>query len=64
VVLVAAGLSLLIAAVLLIVLDGVGVDRLSEIGFIVLLVVAASAGGSLARWLVPRLPPVRRPPRS
>jgi hypothetical protein len=62
-VLVAAGLSLLIAAAGLVVLDGLGVDRLSEIGFLLLLVVAALAGGSLARWLVPRLPPVRRPPR-
>jgi hypothetical protein len=59
-VLLAAGLSLLIAAVLLIALQLAGMDRLNEVGFILLVVLAALAGGSLTRWLAPRLPPVRR----
>jgi uncharacterized membrane protein YeiH len=62
-VLLAAGLSLLVAAVLLIVLQAVGLDRLDEVGFIAVIVVAAFAGGSITRWLVPRLPPVGRRPR-
>jgi hypothetical protein len=60
VVLLAAGISLLIAAVLLLVLQAVGVDALSSVGFVLVVVVAAFAGGGLTRWLVPRLPPVRR----
>jgi hypothetical protein len=62
VLLLSAGLSLLIAAVLLVVLQLSGVDRLDEVGFIVVVIVAALAGGSLTRWVVPRLPPVRRRP--
>jgi uncharacterized membrane protein YeiH len=64
VVLLAAGISLMIAAVLLVVLQVAGVDRLDQVGFIVLIVVAALAGGSVTRWLVPRLPPTGRHPRS
>jgi hypothetical protein len=60
VVLLAAGTSLLLAAVLLLVLQVAGVDRLGSIGFLLVVVVAAVAGGSLTRWLVPKLPPVRR----
>jgi hypothetical protein len=62
VLLLAAGLSLLIAAVLLVVLQLAGVDRLDEVGFILVVIVAALAGGALTRWVVPRLPPVRRHP--
>ncbi|MCU1605240.1 MAG: hypothetical protein JWP46_1705 [Modestobacter sp.] len=54
----------MIAAVLLVVLQVAGVDRLDQVGFIVLIVVAALAGGSVTRWLVPRLPPTGRHPRS
>ena len=62
--LLAAGVSLLIAAVLLIALQAVGVDRLDPVGFIALVVVAAVLGGSVTRWLAPRLPPVGRRPRA
>ena len=64
VLLLSAGLSLLIAAVLLVVLQLSGVDRLDQVGFIVLIVVAALAGGSVTRWLAPRLPPIGGHPRS
>jgi hypothetical protein len=60
----AAGTSLLVAAVLVTVLALAGVDQLSRGGFFVLVVVSAVIGGSLVRLLGPRLPPVRRPPRS
>ncbi len=60
VVLLAAGLSLLIAAALLLVLQAVGVEALGSVGFVLVVLVAAFAGGTLTRWLVPRLPPVRR----
>jgi hypothetical protein len=63
-VLLAAGTSLLVAAVLVVLLDLGGVDRLSSGGFLVLVVVSAVIGGWLVRLLAPRLPPVRRPPRS
>jgi hypothetical protein len=59
----AAGTSLLVAAVLVMVLAVAGVDQLSRGGFLVLVVVSAVVGGSLVRLLAPRLPPVRRPPR-
>ena len=62
-VMLAAGISLLVAAVLVMLLDLGGVDRLSRGGFLVLVVVSAVIGGSLVRVLAPRLPPVRRPPR-
>ncbi len=60
VVLLAAGISLLVAALLLVLLRVAGIDTLGSIGFVVVVVGAAVAGGSLTRWLVPRLPPVRR----
>jgi hypothetical protein len=60
VVLLAAGLSLLIAAVLLVLLQVAGVDTLGSVGFVLVVVVAAVAGGTLTRWLAPKLPPVRR----
>jgi hypothetical protein len=63
VVLLAAGLSLLIAGLLLALLQAVGVDTLGSVGFVLVVVAAAFAGGFLTRWLVPRLPPVRRRPR-
>ena len=63
-VMLAAGTSLLVAAVLVMVLSVAGVDQLSRGGFFVLVVVSAVIGGSLVRLLAPRLPPVRRPPRS
>jgi hypothetical protein len=59
-VLLAAGISLLIAAVLLLVLQAAGVDALGSVGFLLVVVAAAVAGGALTRWLVPKLPPVRR----
>ena len=60
VVLLAAGISLLVAALLLVLLQVAGIDTLGSIGFVLVVVVAALAGGTLTRWLVPRLPPVRR----
>jgi hypothetical protein len=60
VLLLAAGLSLLIAGLLLVVLQVAGVDRIGQLGFVLVVVVAAVAGGWLTRWLVPKLPPVRR----
>jgi len=60
VVLLAAGISLLIAGLLLVVLQVAGVDTIGSVGFVLVVVVAAVAGGTLTRWLVPRLPPVRR----
>jgi uncharacterized membrane protein HdeD (DUF308 family) len=60
VVLLAAGISLLLAAVLLVLVQVAGVDTLGSIGFLLVVVGAAVAGGSLSRWLVPKLPPVRR----
>lgn len=60
----AAGLSLLVAAVLVLLLGALGVEQISSVLFLVVLVVAACAGGALVRLLAPRLPAVRRPPRS
>jgi hypothetical protein len=61
-VLLAAGISLLIAAVLVVLLGVAGVQRIDEVVLLVVLVVAALAGGWLTRLIAPRLPPVRRPP--
>lgn len=63
-VLLAAGLSLLLAAVALLVLQAAGVESLGRAAFLAVLVGAALAGGLLTRLLAPRLPSVRRPPRS
>ena len=63
-VLLAAGLSLLVAAVGLLVLQAAGAESIDELGFLAVLVVAALVGGAVTRWLAPRLPSVRRPPRS
>jgi hypothetical protein len=60
----AAGISLLVAVVFLLVLQAVGVDRITSVGFIAVIVVAAVVGGWLTRQLAPRLPDVRRPPRA
>jgi hypothetical protein len=62
-VLLAAGLSLAIAAVLLVLVQVAGVERINEVGFVVVLVVAALIGGVVTRRLAPRLPAIRRPPR-
>jgi uncharacterized membrane-anchored protein len=59
----AAGLSLLVAAVLVLLLGLAGVDQLGAGVFLIVLVVAALTGGFLVRLLAPRLPAVRRPPR-
>jgi undecaprenyl pyrophosphate phosphatase UppP len=56
-------LSLLVATVLVLLLGIAGVERINEVLFVVVLVVAALAGGGLVRLLAPRLPAVRRPPR-
>ncbi|MBB3677092.1 hypothetical protein [Modestobacter versicolor] len=63
-VMLAAGLSLLVAALLVLLLGVVGVDRINGVVFVVVLVVAALVGGWLVRLLAPRLPAVRRPPRA
>jgi undecaprenyl pyrophosphate phosphatase UppP len=60
----AAGLSLLVATVLVLLLGIAGVERINEALFVVVLVVAALVGGGLVRLLAPRLPAIRRPPRS
>jgi hypothetical protein len=62
-VLLAAGLSLLVATVLVLLLGIAGVERINEVLFVVILVVAALAGGGMVRLLAPRLPAIRRPPR-
>jgi hypothetical protein len=59
-----AGISLLVATVLLLLLGAAGVDELDPVLFLVVLVVAALVGGALVRLLAPRLPAVRRPPRA
>ena len=59
----AAGLSLLVATVLVLLLGLVGAERINEVVFVVVLVVAALVGGWLTRLLAPRLPAIRRPPR-
>jgi hypothetical protein len=63
-VMLAAGISLLIAALLVLALGVAGVESINEVGFVVVLVVAALAGGWLTRLLAPRLPAIRRPPRN
>ena len=63
VVLVAAGIALALAALVLFVLAGLGVDRVSEAGAVVVVVLAALAGGGIARVVVPRLPPLGRRPQ-
>jgi membrane protein YdbS with pleckstrin-like domain len=62
-VMLSAGISLLVAVVFLLLLQAVGVDRISSVGFVAVIVVAALAGGWLTRQLAPRLPDVRRPPK-
>ena len=62
-VMLAAGISLVLAAVCLLVLSAVGVDSIDQVGFLGIVVVAAVAGGWVTRQLAPRLPAVRRPPR-
>ena len=62
-VMLAAGLSLLVATVLVLLLGLVGAERINEVVFVVVLVVAALIGGWLTRLLAPRLPAIRRPPR-
>lgn len=59
-VLLSAGISLLVAALLLAALSAFGVEALGPLGFVVLLVVAAVAGGWATRQLAPRLPPFGR----
>ena len=63
-VMLAAGLSLVVAAVLVLLLDVAGVERLGQLAFFLVVVVSAVAGGTAVRLLAPKLPPVRRPPRS
>jgi undecaprenyl pyrophosphate phosphatase UppP len=62
-VMLAAGLSLLVATVLVLLLGVAGVDRINAVLFLVVLVVAALVGGGLVRLLAPRLPAIRRPPQ-
>ena len=63
-VLLAAGISLLFAAVLVVLLGVAGVDSINEVVFVLVLIAAAVAGGAVTRLLAPRLPAIRRPPRS
>jgi len=60
----AAGVSVLTAGVLLLLLDLVGVDRIGLLAFLLVLLVAAVVGGYLTRVIAPRLPPVGRRPRA
>ena len=59
----AAGISLIAAAVALVVLSAAGVESINELGFLAVVVLAAVAGGWVTRQLAPRLPAIRRPPR-
>ncbi|TWH75220.1 hypothetical protein JD78_03775 [Modestobacter roseus] len=61
--LLAAGLSFLVAAVLLLVLQLAGVDRIGFLGLLLVLIAAAVAGGYATRAVAGRLPPVGRRPR-
>lgn len=58
--LLAAGLSLLVAAVLLLLLQLVGVEQIGLVGLLLVLVAAAVAGGYGTRALATRLPSVGR----
>ncbi|MEU2348381.1 hypothetical protein [Modestobacter sp. NPDC049651] len=60
VVLVAAGIALVVAALALLVLSATGVDRLPSAVFVLVVVLAALAGGAISRVLVPKLPPLGR----
>jgi len=60
----AAGLSLLVAVVALLLLQAAGVEAISSLGFVAVIVVAAVVGGWVTRQLAPRLPDVRRPPKA
>ena len=62
VVLVAAGIALVVAAVVLLLLSAVGVDQVDRGVFVLVVLVAAVAGGGLSRVLVPKLPPLGRRP--
>ncbi|MGY1749610.1 hypothetical protein [Modestobacter sp. SYSU DS0511] len=63
VVLLAAGLSLLVGAVLLLLLQVAGVGRIGFLGLLLVLIAAAVVGGYATRALATRLPPVGRRPR-
>ncbi|MGY1844657.1 hypothetical protein [Modestobacter sp. SYSU DS0875] len=63
VVLLAAGISLLVGAVLLLLLQLAGVERIGLLGLLLVLITAAVAGGYATRALAPRLPPMGRRPR-
>ncbi|MGY1840742.1 MULTISPECIES: hypothetical protein [unclassified Modestobacter] len=63
VVLLAAGLSLLVGAVLLLVLQLVGIDQIGLLGLLLVLIAAAVAGGYATRAVATRLPPMGRGPR-
>ena len=63
-VMLAAGLSLVFAALLVLALHLAGVERISQLALFLVLGVAAVAGGVVVRLLAPRLPAVRRPPGS
>ena len=62
VVLVGIGIALAVAALALGVLAAFGVDRVNEFGALVVILLAALAGGVLSRVLVPKLPPLGRRP--
>ena len=62
-VLLAAGISLIVAAVVLGVLSAVGVGAISSLGFVAVVLGSAVVGGWVTRQLAPRLPDVRRPPK-
>ncbi|OMQ15009.1 hypothetical protein A7K94_0212420 [Modestobacter sp. VKM Ac-2676] len=57
------GLSLLVGAVLLLVLQLVGIDQIGLLGLLLVLIAAAVAGGYATRAVATRLPPMGRGPR-
>ena len=63
-VMLAAGLSFAVASVLVLLLDAAGLERIGSLAFFLVIAVSALVGGTVVRLLAPRLPPVRRPPRS
>jgi hypothetical protein len=63
VVLLSAGVSVLLAGLFLLLLDAAGVERIGLLGFLLVLVAAAVAGGYLVRLVAPRLPAGGRRPR-
>ena len=60
-VMLAAGVSLVFATFVVLLLGIAGVERISQLVLILVLAGAALAGGGVVRLIAPRLPAIRRP---